>query len=207
VDHLVYGAPHLEDAIEHLADRTGVRARPGGRHLAYGTHNALLALGPDVYLEILAPDPRRAADVEPTIFGMAERTRPGLAGWVARVNGPADMERRIARARGAGLDLGTPQAGERATPAGGMLRWALTDPHARHFDGAVPILVDWGTTPHPARTAPAGLRLVALAASHPRAVELEAALSAIGADIAVTPAPEPGLVATLEGPKGRLTLT
>lgn len=207
MDHLVYGAPDLEEAIEQLADRTGVRARPGGRHLAYGTHNALLALGPDVYLEILAPDPRRAADVAPTIFGLAARTHPGLAGWVARVDGPADMERRLARGREAGIDLGSPQAGRRATPTGEILRWALTDPHAHAFDGAVPVLVDWGTTPHPSQTAPAGLRLVSLAASHPRDVELEAALAAIGADIAVTRAPEPALAAILEGPKGRLTLT
>lgn len=57
IDHLVYAAPDLEEGIARLERLLGVRASPGGQHLAWGTRNALIALGDEVYLEIIGPDP------------------------------------------------------------------------------------------------------------------------------------------------------
>lgn len=56
-DHLVVAATTLADGIEYVADITGVAPQPGGRHVAMGTHNALLRLGERFYLEIIAIDP------------------------------------------------------------------------------------------------------------------------------------------------------
>src|SRR5437016_5665487 len=56
-DHLLWGAANLDAGIAALAERTGVRATPAGRHPDLGTHNAIATLGRKRFLEIIAPDP------------------------------------------------------------------------------------------------------------------------------------------------------
>jgi hypothetical protein len=84
VDQLVYGAQDLEGAIDHLEAVLGVRAVYGGQHPGQGTHNALLSLGPAVYLEILAPDPAQPDPVGQRWFGIDAVTTPRLVTWAAK---------------------------------------------------------------------------------------------------------------------------
>lgn len=195
VDHLVYAVPDLRSGIEAVERVLGVRAEVGGRHPRYGTHNALLSLGPATYLEIVSADPELPRPARGRPFGVDAPGLPRLATWVLRDEA---IEERAARAAAAGLALGAVQGGERARPDGSMVRWRLTDPYAMPVDGLVPFLIAWGSTPHPGSSAPAVGTLIGLRAEHPLPDPLRQAFAALGIDLDVAAAPRPGLVATLK---------
>ena len=96
IDHLVYGAADLGAAVNDLERRFGVGAAAGGKHLGIGTHNALLALGPRTYLEVIAPDPDQPVPANARPFGLDELTAPRLVGWAL---GCDDIDATIAGSR------------------------------------------------------------------------------------------------------------
>jgi hypothetical protein len=197
IDHLVYAAPDLTAAVADLEGRFGVRAQAGGSHTGLGTHNALLALGPRTYLEIIAPDPGQPAPAVPRPFGIDDLACGALVSWALTCD---DIDQAVADARRHGYVPGPIVDGQRVGPAGSVLRWrsavnALDD-------DLVPFLICWGSTEHPARSAPAGLSLKSLRIEHPDPSSLTPALLALGAGIEVNAAAAPALVATLGGPAG-----
>jgi Glyoxalase-like domain len=203
IDHIVYGVDDLRAGVDDLEKQLGVRAAPGGKHVGRGTHNALLALGGDSYLEIIAIDPDQPASAEPVPFALDRLRLPRLVGWATRVT---DIEQSARRARDRGFDPGPIHAMSRRRPDGVLLEWHLTRHDEDPGRAAVPFLIDWGSSPHPSQASPTGVTLVELRAEHPSPDDLRRALDALGADVAVDEATEPALVATLDTPKGRVVL-
>src|SRR5215510_16378960 len=103
VDHLVYATPDLNRGIDEIERLTGVRATPGGQHPGGGTRNALLALGPTSYLEIIAPDPDQPPPKTPRPFGIDSLTQSKLVTWAAKNN---DLEHLRQDALRYGMQLG-----------------------------------------------------------------------------------------------------
>lgn len=196
VDHLVYAAPDLAAAVADLEERFGVRAQYGGRHIGRGTHNALLALGPRTYLEIIAPDPGQPEPSKPRPFRVGQVTHAGLAGWALAC---ADIDTAVAQARSHGYDPGQVSAGQRTGPSGTVLRWRAAGGAA---NGLVPFLICWRGTEHPARSAPPGLILESVQIEHPDPASLAPLLTALRANVEVKPAMAPALVAHLSSPHG-----
>jgi hypothetical protein len=201
IDHLIYRAPDLADAVAEMEERLGVRAQAGGQHTGLGTHNALLALGPQTYLEIIAPDPRQPQPPAPRPSGPGGVTRSGLAGWAIACH---DIDAAVARARSRGYDPGEVASMQRATPKGAVLRWRLT--LGAVAGGLVPFLISWGDTEHPARSAPRGLILESFHLRHPDPASLAPLLTALDADAQIRPAAAPALIAHLSGPNGSTVL-
>jgi hypothetical protein len=198
IDHLVYAVPDLPAAVAEVEERFGIRARAGGRHIGLGTHNALLALGTRTYLEIIAPDPGQPGPAVPRPFGVDGLRRVGLVSWAL---GCDDIDAAVARARGRGYDPGEVAGGQRAVPAGTVLRWRMT--RSTMAGSLIPFLISWGDTEHPASSAPRGLALEAFHLEHPDPASLTPLLTALGADVEIRPAATAALVARLSGPNGR----
>jgi Glyoxalase-like domain len=203
VDHIVQGVEDLQAGIDDLAERLGVRAAHGGKHIGRGTHNALLALGGHSYLEIIAIDPDQPKPAVPVAFGLDRVRLPRLVGWATRVT---DIEASAQRAAQRGYDPGPIQAMSRLQTDGTLLEWRLT-PHTPDPDLLVlPFMIDWGKSEHPSQTSPAGVTLVQLRAEHPNPGAVQPLLAAMDIDLPVDHGPEAALVATLDAPKGRIIL-
>ena len=163
VDHLVYTCAKLEEGVAEIERLTGVRAAKGGKHMGVGTHNALLSLGDDVYLEIIAPDPTQPPPEQPRPFSLDEpSTHDQIIAYAVHpvAKEGATIELLSATMRLAGYDPGPIASMSRLKPDGGELQWRLT-PLAKAV-GPRPWIIDWGQTTHPATTSPKGCKLVGL---------------------------------------------
>ena len=204
IDHIIYAVPDRDAGIKQIEELLGVRAAIGGQHVGLGTHNALLSLGPQTYLEIIAPDPTQDEYRRPRIFGIDDLTEPQLVTWVARSD---DIESAAALTLDRGEQLGEVLSGTRQNASGDSLTWRFTDPFTVIGDGIVPFLIDWGNSPHPAKTAPGGASLISLQAEHPDAAHVRSVLEQLDLAMAVFPRPEPRLIAVIDSPNGQVELS
>jgi hypothetical protein len=203
LDHIILGAPDLDDGIAVLEKNLGVRAIRGGQHLGHGTRNALIPLEGDKFLEVLAPDPDQPAPKRARWVGIDEVRSPRLTGWAA--NGH-HLQVLVADAVQQGVDLGEVLSGSRSNKDGTVLTWSFTDPYTRVADGIVPFFIDWGGTPHPSQLAEPSATLNGFWAEHPDPGPVQSMLSVLGIDLPVRVAPSPALVADVTGPLGRIQL-
>lgn len=212
VDHLVLAVPDLDEAVEDLAARTGVRAVPGGSHPGLGTRNALVALrhhGEDrCYLELLARDPAQPDVAEDSMmlgFGLLGTSfTPHLLTWAAR---PTDLDATLQAGGAAGLDAGVATAASRETPAGTRLSWRLAVPDPLGLGGVQPFLIDWQGGAHPSEADLPRLDLLELQAHHPDPAAVAEVFAVLDVDVPVVEADAPGLRARLGTPRGVVELS
>lgn len=203
IDHIVVGARTLEEGANWIEAQLGVRPTPGGSHPGIGTHNMLLGLGPETYLEVIAPDPGQPEPAHPRPFDLDDpsvklmlEAGPHLLAWVART--PA-LDAVAAR-------LGASQGGEVRAWSRGDLTWRMAFPSQRQdMRNLIPPLIQWddgrGAAP---RLADSGCRLLALEAEHPDAAQVQSAMRQRGLEEAlkVRQSPHPRLVARMRRPDG-----
>src|SRR5712691_5080153 len=152
-DHLLWGAADLHVAIAALAERTDVRATPGGQHPDLGTHNAIAALGRKRFLEVIAPDPT----LQPGALArrLAGMKVPALIMWAARTRSATDT---AARAEAEGYQAAVVE-GHRQRLDGKVVRWTNVFITGHGAGTLVPFFIEWHGGSHPADDGPGGLRL------------------------------------------------
>lgn len=202
LDHLAVVARTLREGCEHVAERLGVELGPGGAHPAMGTHNRLLSLGVDRYLEVIAIDPDGVRPNRPRWFDLDRFDgEPRLATWVLATD---DIDTALGNAH--------PASGRVASLSRGDLHWriSIADDGALPLEGAFPTLIEWPDRPHPAAgMADRGCRLRSLTIEHPAIPEIEWFVDGrIGGDLVrLAAGPAARLTAEFDTPDGVRTLT
>ena len=207
LDHLLYVGPDLAELVHDVKRLSGLGAAAGGQHPGQGTHNALLGLGWDSYLELMAPDPlqdmgqltpapanagatgqaaagasaHEAAPPGTFLRSIAYATSPQVFTWCAKARSARTC---AAAARALGLDVAV-YGGSRITPSGANLRWDLVILDRHGLGGVVPFFIDWHDSPHPAKglhadRAEGGLELTSLKLQGPDPAGLTNLLRALG---------------------------
>ena len=202
LDHIIVGINDLDQGVAWVEQRTGVRAAYGGVHPGRGTRNALLSLGADCYLEIIAPDPGQSAPTWfPQVLAMPE---PRLIAWAVHTSNLAALAQ-IALA--AGLAIDGPHDGARSRPDGEMLSWKLF--HLRDDRGGLlPFFIEWGLdSQHPSADAPPGCTLEHFQLQSPDAPGLKQACQSLAVEIVVKAAGTSSMQVRIASPKGGFDLT
>ncbi len=144
LDHLAIFAPSLALGRDWVRETLGVVPSPGGQHPQMGTHNELLRLGDDMFLEIIARDPdavRPTAHAPWFELGHDAATQANwdqgirLRGMVARTS---DLAHAVSRAPD---EFGTPMRVTRGTRE---WMFAIRGDGTLPLGGALPHVMDWG---------------------------------------------------------------
>jgi hypothetical protein len=179
LDHIAVIAPDLTTGVAWVRQALGVEMPAGGKHPEMGTHNHLVGLGPDVYLEVIAADPDAPKPPHRRWFGLDDRAaverhwREGrrLRAYVAHCT---DMAATI----GAQAEMfGAPMRISR-----GDLHWlfAVRTDGELPMGGALPYLIGASAARRRRIFPDLGLRLQSLCIETPEPDAVHAALDAIG---------------------------
>lgn len=205
LDHILLGCNDLACGIDFVYEQTGVRAEFGGVHPGNGTQNALLSLGENRYLEIIAPDPKQPASADARDLRNLDDD-PTIVGWAAH---HADIDALAVRLNSQGLEMEGPMPGSRKRPDGRLLTWKVMrlkgDPTL-----LLPFFIEWSADSiHPSVDSPHGCQLFRFEAFAPDADARAIAgqIKLLGLDLRLAPGKKSFLAATIIGPKGELKVT
>lgn len=203
LDHILMGAPDLEAASDAFKAQSGVAPAGGGSHPGFGTRNQLLSLGEGLFFEIIAPDPAQT-EKKRRAHGLEGLAAPGMLTFCLRSN---DLSEVAAQAKAAGISTQPPSAMSRTRADGVKLAWEILYFDTPEWGEAMPFVIDWKGSPHPAETAPGGCALLDYTILHPNAGDLALLYGKLGIEVSVKSALTPGFILRLATPNGEVVLT
>ena len=149
IDHIVIGAANLISGTNILETKLSTKFSPGGEHQIMGTHNKLLKLQSNIYLEVIANIPHVDKPSRQRWFSLDEpRTKekikhsPRALCWVLEVD---DIENTVKKC---GY-----KPGEILEISRGELTWKITVPSNGLLvdNGVLPTLIEWPSNQHPSK--------------------------------------------------------
>ena len=211
LDHIVIAAETLEAGVAYVKKELGIEMPFGGRHIKMGTHNHLMRIGQDIFLEIIAIDPDLPVPDQPRWFGLDDpyirvqiRKNPILLTWVANTT---DIKTFLSAAP---LSFGRAELISR-----GDLSWYFSLPRDGRLiaSGILPYVIEWQTPVHPSENmADLGCRLQQLEIRHPLPEWLKSMIGPVKLPKMVrikagSQDKPPSLAASFETPVGTRTLS
>ena len=149
IDHIVIGAANLISGTKILETKLSTKFSPGGEHMIMGTHNKLLKLQSNIYLEVIANNPNVDKPSRQRWFSLDEaRTKekikhfPRALCWVLEVDNIENTVKKCGYNPGEILQISR-----------GELTWKITVPsNGRLADnGVLPALIEWPSDQHPSK--------------------------------------------------------
>jgi hypothetical protein len=198
LDHITVVAPSLQAGATYVEAALGVPPDAGRKHPGMATHNLLLALGSEVYLEVISVDPVALPVQRPRWFGLdlvLPGSPPRLAAWVASTDDIAKTA--------------VPELGKIETMRREHHTWEMTvrKDGSVPLGGAAPLLIQRSSNVSPAAALPPrGLVFRRLLIRHPAPSEVVALFAQIGLvsqpSVIVAEGNACSLVAEIETPFG-----
>jgi hypothetical protein len=181
LDHIVIAATSLKEGVDFVRESFGVDIPIGGRHQMMGTHNCVMSLGDDIYLEVIAIDPDAAAPSYPRWFGLDDpfvrkhlQRGPALLTWAVNTE---NLDKLVDNSL---VPLGAIQNAQRDD-----LRWrvAISEDGRMPGAGLLPLCIQWQMDFHPSQgMKELGCRLLSLDIYHSSVSWISDSLQSIGAN-------------------------
>ena len=149
IDHIVIGAGNLISGTKILETKLSTKFSPGGEHQMMGTHNKLLKLQSDIYLEVIANNQKADNPSRPRWFSLDEvKTKekiqhfPRALCWVLKVDNIENTVKKCGYNPGEILQISR-----------GELIWKITVPTNGMLvdNGVLPALIEWPSSQHPSK--------------------------------------------------------
>ena len=149
IDHIVIGTANLISGTKILETKLSTKFSPGGEHILMGTHNKLLKLQSNIYLEVIANNPNVSKPSRQRWFSLDEssikekiKKSPRLLCWVLEVDNIEDTVKKCGYNPGEILQLSRDE-----------LTWKVTVPSNGKLveNGVLPVLIEWPSNQHPSK--------------------------------------------------------
>ena len=149
IDHVVIGTANLTSGTKTLETKLSTKFSSGGEHKTMGTHNKLLKLQSNIYLEVIANNPNVNKPSRQRWFSLDEssikekiKKSPRLLCWVLEVDNIEDTVKKCGYNPGEILQLSRDE-----------LTWKVTVPSNGKLveNGVLPVLIEWPNNQHPSK--------------------------------------------------------
>jgi hypothetical protein len=211
LDHIVIAAANLQEGADYVNKKLGIEIPAGGRHEMMGTHNRVMSLGSNIYLEVIAIHPDMKVPGYPRWFGLDDphvreslKGGPRLLTWAVNCD---DLDHVV---ENSGVPLGEVKEAKRDD-----LEWRVAISEDGRLPGAgfIPLCIQWMVDFHPSqRMLHSDWNFVSLELYYSRKLWLEQALDSIGAiDLVsiheIEDGERPELRLLLNGPAGEVVFS